>query len=343
MHSHKISLAPMVDRTDRHFRYLLNLLTQKTLLYSEMHSTGAILNGNIKEILKQNPKESNCVLQIATDSPEDAYQAIKKVDNLFNYCEYNLNVGCPSERVQKACYGASLMKYPHLVKEILCAMREASPKESSAKIRIGIKNKPDSLNPPENLTSWENLVNFIETIKESKINTIIVHSRIAILEGFSPKENRQIPPLKRDWVYKLKELFPDLSFILNGGIKTLEEIQEVISSSLQGVMIGRASYDNPYLIAKASRLFLEEKEPIPTRREILKKMEDYIKEEEELGVNVRLIYPHLMGLFHEEEGARLFRQILSPPFNHNEKISLRFNQIWEKISPHILDKPIFFN
>lgn len=340
MHSHKISLAPMVDRTDRHFRYLLSLLTQKTLLYSEMHATGAILMGNREEILKQNTEEKNCILQIATDSPEEAYKSIKKVDKEFNYCGYNLNVGCPSERVQKACYGASLMRHPTLVKEILMAMKEATSKEVSAKIRIGIKNKPNSLLPPENLTSWEYLVNFIEEIQKSKIETIIVHSRIAILEGFSPKENRQIPPLRRDWVYQLKELFPNLSFILNGGLKTLEEIEEVMNSNLEGVMIGRASYDNPYLLAKASRLFLEEKEPIPTRRDILIKMEDYIKKEEEVGANIRLIFPHLMGLFHEEEGARLFRQILSPPFAQNEKISLRFNKIWEKISPHTLDKPI---
>lgn len=343
MHSHKISLAPMVDRTDRHFRYLLSLLTKKTLLYSEMHATGAILRGNVEEILKQNPEEKNCILQIATDSPEETYQAIKKVDSDFNYCGYNLNVGCPSERVQKACYGASLMRHPILVKEILSAMKEATNKEVSAKIRIGIKNRPDSLNPPENLTSWENLVKFVETIKESEIETIIVHSRIAILEGFSPKENRQIPPLKREWVYELKEAFPEISFILNGGLKTLEEISEVNNSTLQGAMIGRAAYDNPYLMAKASRLFLNENHPIPTRREVLEKMEDYIKKEEELGTNIRLIYPHLMGIFHEEEGARLFRQILSPPFSHSEKISLRFQQIWEKIRPDILDKTIVIN
>jgi tRNA-dihydrouridine synthase A len=330
----------MVDRTDRHFRHLIRLLTKEVLLYSEMHATGAILNGKVEEILAQEAGEDNCVLQIATDSPQEAYNAVKKVENLFHYSEYNLNVGCPSERVQKACYGAALMRHPTLVKEILSAMREATPKPVSAKIRLGIKKSITSTTPPDDLTSWENLANFVEEVSQSGIKTLTVHARIAILEGLSPKDNRQIPPLKKDWVLNLKKCFPSLSLILNGGIRTPEEIGEVLASPLQGVMIGRAAYDNPYLLAIASRLFLGETSPLPTRRQVLENMQRYMEQEEEKGTNVRLIYPHLMGLLYEVEGSRIFRRILSPPFSPQEFCRGRFQSLWERLPSSVLDDPI---
>lgn len=327
----KISIAPMVDYTDKHFRYLMNLLSQKVTLFSEMCSVDAILKGNCAHILEQPVNEKNCILQIATDCPQKAYLAIQKAENCSHYCGYNLNVGCPSEKIQKACYGACLMREPTLVNEILLSMRKATQKPISAKIRLGIKKRPESLNPPDNLTEYKDLHFFVRTIHET-VESLIVHARIAILEGFSPKDNRAIPPLKPEWVLSLKKDFPNLNIIFNGGVKSLKDIKNILDSSLNGVMIGRAAYDNPYLIAKATRLFLNENTPVPTRRQVLEEIEDYTKYISSKGENIHHLYPHLMGLFHEKKGAKNYRQMLS------NRLPLR--RIIESLPSEILDEII---
>ncbi|AAX16740.1 tRNA dihydrouridine(20/20a) synthase DusA [Borrelia hermsii] len=309
----KISVAPMVAITDEHFRYMIRLLSKKVTLYTPMISAKSIIMGNLNKVVKQTPTDSPIAIQIATSCENDAAKAIEILENKFNFDEYNLNVGCPSSKVQNANYGACLMQTPTQVGKILKAMKKNTNKPVSIKHRIGIRNNKREYHE-ENYTE---LQQFVEKIMEYEIKNFTVHARIAILNGYSPKDNQNIPKLRHDFVYRLKQEHKNIFIEVNGGIKSSDHIKTHLSY-VDSVMIGRAVAKDPYLIAKISREFLEEKEKIPTREEILLKMVEYIKEYDEC-LSISTILKHIMSIVFAKENACKFRQTLSAPFPKNLK------------------------
>ncbi|UGQ17029.1 tRNA dihydrouridine(20/20a) synthase DusA [Borrelia sp. RT1S] len=309
----KISIAPMVDVTDEHFRYLIRLLSKKVTLYTPMISAKSITMGNLNKVIKQTPTDSPIALQIATNCENDAAKAIEILENKFNFDEYNLNIGCPSSRVQNANYGACLMKNPTQVGKILQAMKKNTNKPVSIKNRIGIRDHEKNYCEE----TYTELKQFVDKITTFEIKNFIVHARLAILNGYSPKNNRNIPRLRHEFVYKLKQEHKNLFIEANGGINNNKHIREHLLH-VDSVMIGRAAAENPYFIATASREFLEEKEEIPTRADLLLKMTEYIKEYNEC-FSISTVLKHIMGIMFAKEGACKFRQALTAPFPKNLK------------------------
>ncbi|AHH09717.1 NIFR3-like protein [Borrelia parkeri SLO] len=309
----KIAIAPMVAITDEHFRYIIRLLSKKVTLYTPMISAKSIIMGKLNTIVKQTPTDSPIAIQIATNCENDAAKAIEILENKFNFDEYNLNVGCPSSRVQDAKYGACLMQTPTQVGKILQAMKKNTNKPVSIKHRIGIRYNKREYHE----TNYSELKQFVEKIIEYEIKNFTVHARVAILNGYSPKDNQNIPKLRHELVYQLKQDHKNIFIEINGGIISSNHIKTHLSY-VDSVMIGRAAAKDPYFIAKISREFLEEKEKIPTREEVLLKMVEYIKEyNEHLSINTTL--KHIMRIVFAKENARKFRQILSAPFPKNLK------------------------
>lgn len=311
----KVSIAPMVDRTDKHFRFFLRQITKKSLLYTEMITAQALIYGDLEKLLSFSPKEGPVSLQIAGCKPEDIYKAVKNAEP-WNYSEINLNVGCPSDRVSGNAMGAYLMAYPELVKEMLLAMREATSKPITIKHRIGIDGGdilvPGTCNK-EVLNSYDDLVNFVTTIEGAKVDRFTIHARSAILKGLSPKENREVPPLDYDMVYRLKEDFPHLNIEINGGIKTPEEITHHLNH-VDGVMIGRASYENPFMLRKIDNFFEDKEENNVSRADILNGILPYMENLESKGLSSYSILKHALELFHGAAGSRRWKQLMSPPF-----------------------------
>ena len=237
-----LSVAPMMDWTDRHCRYFLRLFNRHVHLYTEMVTTGALIHGNRQRFLRFDAQEHPVILQLGGANPQDLAQCSKFAED-YGYDAVNLNVGCPSDRVQKNKIGACLMAEPELVAECISTMQAAVKIPVTVKHRIGI----------DNLDSYEHLYKFVETVAQTGCQTFIVHARIAILQGLSPKENREVPPLRYDDVYQLKRDFPHLDIHINGGIKTVDEISQHWQH-LDGVMMGREAYHNPYVLAQALRL-----------------------------------------------------------------------------------------
>lgn len=299
-----VSVAPMLDWTDRHCRYFHRQISKKTWLYTEMITTGALIYGDKERYLRYNDCEHPVALQLGGSEPNDL-ATCAKLGESYGYDEINLNCGCPSERVQKGAFGACLMKEVPLVKDCVKAMCDATSVEVTVKHRIGI----------DELTSYDFVRDFIGDIAEVGCKTFIVHARQAILKGLNAKENRQVPPLHYDVVYQLKKDFPNLTIILNGGISTLDETDEHLKH-VDGVMIGRAAYHNPWLLSEVDARYFQETHT-PTRREVLLKMMDYIRSEmafaQKIGYPFKMhgICRHLLGLFAGQTGARRFRQILS--------------------------------
>ncbi|WCL50424.1 tRNA dihydrouridine(20/20a) synthase DusA [Leptospira sp. GIMC2001] len=240
-----ISIAPMMEWTDRHYRFLMRNFTKRTILYTEMVTAEAIIRGNRDKLLGKG-EDNPVVLQIGGDDPEKIYKASSFAKD-YGYDSVNLNVGCPSDRVQNGNFGACLMKDPRLVSELMIAMREGSQLESTVKHRIGIDGKE----------SYEDLAEFVRIVStQARVTHFIVHARIAILGGLSPKENRTIPPLRYEDVYRLKQDFPQLRIEMNGGILNLGQAVDVMKTdSIDSVMIGRAAYDNPFIFLNVDRLF----------------------------------------------------------------------------------------
>lgn len=297
-----VSIAPMMDWTDRHYRYFMRQITRKTLLYTEMVTTGAILFGDKDRHLEYSEIENPLVLQLGGDNPVDLTECAK-ISESYGYTEINLNVGCPSDRVQKGSFGACLMAKPHLVGESLSKMQEAVSIPVTVKHRIGIDDKD----------SYEELHNFVKIVSEYGCKRFVVHARKAILKGLSPKENRTIPPLKYDFVYNLKKDFPELIIEINGGIKTLEEIQEHLKYT-DGAMLGRIAYEDPYLFSKADSLFFNpdnETIKIPTRREILETMILYLESNIKKGIGINRTLIHMIGLFNNKQGSKTWKRFLS--------------------------------
>ena len=309
--NNKISIAPMVDRTDRNFRNFVRMINKDVLLYTEMITAKAILNGDLDYILGFDEVEHPIVLQIAATNPEEAYRAVKIAEK-YNYDEINLNVGCPSDRVSGNMMGAYLMAFPKEVANIVKAMKEATGKPISIKHRIGIDGKnilPASFERTL-LDKYEDMVNFINTTKEIGVNKYIIHARIAILAGLDPKQNRSIPPLRYDEVYRAKKEYPDLHIEINGGIKNVKEIDEHLKY-VDSVMLGREIYDNPMILTEFGKYY--GKEINITRKEIIEKMIHYIENMEKQQLRPHLFLMHTHGLFHNIRGSKAWKRAINEP------------------------------
>ena len=296
--SHRFSVAPMMDRTDRHCRYFHRLLTKRSFLYTEMLHANAVLKGDTEKLLNHHTDEHPLVLQLGGSDPSALAEA-SSISEKFGYSEVNLNVGCPSSKVQKGRFGAVLMKEPKLVAKCISQMKEATTLPVTVKCRIGVDDMDQNIH----------LDNFINEVSSAGCNTFIIHARKAWLKGLSPKDNREIPPLNYERVYKLKNTFPDLKFIINGGIKSLHE-SSIHLQHVDGVMIGREAYENPLLLAEVDSVIFLDKKVSTSRSDILKSLIPYIVEELERGTKISHITRHLMGLFRGFDGAKNMRKYL---------------------------------
>ena len=298
-----LSIAPMLDWTDRHFRYLARQISRHTWLYTEMINAGAIIHGDPARFLEYNNCEHPIALQLGGSDPAQLAQAAKKVAQ-YQYDEINLNCGCPSPRVQKGAFGACLMNDVGLVADCLNAMQQAAPDcEITVKHRIGVDKQ----------TEYRIVRDFVGTLrKKTPVRTYIVHARNAWLDGLSPKENRDIPPLKYHYVYQLKQDFPDLEIIINGGIKTHAEIAEHLRH-VDGVMIGREAYHNTMLMRDWDRLFYGSEQPEIAYNELIQRLYAYAQTQLAAGRGtiLRHMARHYLGLMHGLHGARTWRQMLS--------------------------------
>ena len=318
----KISVAPMMDCTDRHERFFLRLISKNTLLYTEMIVDEAISRGDKKKLLEFNINEKPVALQLGGSSPKLLAEAAK-IGEDFGYDEINLNLGCPSKKVEKNKFGVCLMKEPNLVADCLIKMQASTNLPVTIKTRIGYDDVED----------YENLHNFISILKSTGVKTFIIHARKAILGKFTPKQNLNIPPLKYDYVYKLKNDFPNDEIIINGGITKVDEIQSHLNKT-DGVMIGRAAYHTPYLLADIEREIFENNN-IPSRQEVIENLIPYIKQEIKKGTRLNQLMRHTLGLFHGQSGASYWKKYLS------KNMCVRDADI-QKID-HIMDRIKFSN
>jgi len=301
-----ISVAPMMDWTDRHCRYFLRQISRRTLLYTEMITTGAVLHGDRERLLAFNPAEHPVALQLGGADPGALAECARIAEGL-GYDEVNLNVGCPSDRVQSGRFGACLMAEPELVARCVAAMREAVRIPVTVKSRIAI----------DTLDEWRTLRGFVETVANAGCERFIVHARKALLSGLSPKENRDIPPLRYDLVYALKSARPDLTVILNGGVNDHPAIAGHLRY-VDGVMLGRAAYRNPYILADVDRLYFGDTGPVRTRHQIVEAVLPYIEAQLRGGTPLLAMSRHLIGLFQGMPGARAWRRHLSENAYHRE-------------------------
>jgi tRNA-dihydrouridine synthase A len=294
-----LSIAPMMDRTDRHYRYFMRHITRRTLLYTEMITTGAMLHGDRDKILSFDQLEKPLALQMGGDDPEQL-TACARLAEAWDYDEINLNVGCPSDRVQNGQFGACMMARPDHVAACVAAMRAATLLPVTVKHRIGI----------DHLERYEDLAHFVDTVAKAGCDRFTVHARIAVLKGLSPRENRMIPPLRYDDVYRLKADFPALTIEINGGITSLDQTLEHLRE-VDGVMIGRAAYDNPYLFATADTLFDGSMSLTPSRREVLRGILPYLEQCDAHGLPASRTLRHLLGLFAHQPVAKAWKRYLS--------------------------------
>ena len=333
----KISIAPMVDKTHRHFRYFSRILTKDALLYTEMITAQSIIHGDRDKILYFKDEEGPVALQIAASNPEDAYKAVKLSEG-YGYTEINLNCGCPSDRVSGNLMGAALMSSKDLVYEILCAMKEATNKPITIKHRIGIDGT-GVLNNTNNkiiMEGYSDLLEFLNTISKAQPDRYTIHARSAILKGLSPKDNREIPPLDYDMVYNLKKEFNYLNIEINGGFKTMESIQDALTK-VDGVMIGRAAYEDCYLLANFYKLYdnAENNKPI-SRGNAIKAYIPYIIEELENGNSVHSLVSPLHSLFQGQKGSKKYKQLLSSSNVKKDSILDVLNTVLETMPEDIL-------
>ncbi len=294
----RISVAPMMDRTDRHFRFLIRTLSRRAWLYTEMITAPALLHGDAGKLLRFHPSEHPVALQLGGSEPADLARCAVMAREA-GYDEINLNVGCPSERVQSGSFGVCLMGEPERVADCMKALSDASGLPVSVKHRIGFDNRD----------SYEELTRFVATVAKSGCRNFIVHARKAWLKGLSPKENREKPPLRYDVVERLKRDFPELEIEVNGGIKTWEETENHLRV-FDGVMIGRQAYDDPFLFARLDSRFFGEPDPVQTREEAARALIPYVRAELEQGERFSAIVRHFTGLFAGVRGAKAWRQTL---------------------------------
>ena len=295
---HKFSVAPMMDRTDRHCRYFHRKLTQRSLLYTEMLHCNAIVRGDKNNLLKYSPKEQPLAIQIGGSDPILLSEA-SEISEEFGFSEINLNIGCPSNKVQKGKFGAVLMKEPELVARCIKAMKNSTSLPVTVKCRIGVDEMEEN----------KHLDEFIEVVHQSGCETFIVHARKAWLQGLSPKDNREIPPLNYKRVYKLKEKFPQLNIVINGGITSIDDSLEHLKY-VDGVMIGRKAYDDPFILTEVDNRIYDEEKTFVSLDKILVSLLPYIKSEIGNGTKITHITKHLMGLFKGLNGAKDMRKHL---------------------------------
>lgn len=293
------SVAPMLDWTDRHCRYFYRILSRHALLYTEMVTTGAILHGERDRFLRFNEVEHPVAFQIGGSNANDLAACARIVEQ-YGYDELNLNVGCPSDRVQNGMFGACLMAQPALVGECVAAMQNNASIPVTVKTRIGI----------DDMDSYEELLHFVNTVSEAGCRTFIIHARKAWLQGLSPKQNRDIPPLCYDVVYQLKQDFPQLEIVINGGIDNLLDVAQHLQRC-DGVMLGREVYHNPYILADIDNRLFQAESPVKSRQEAVYALIPYIQQQLSAGVRLNSISRHILGLFHGERGSRGWKRHIS--------------------------------
>ena len=284
-YAHRLCVAPMMDWTDRHCRYFMRQVSASAFLYTEMITTGALLHGNVERHLAFSALEHPVAAQLGGSEPDELAKCARLVEQ-YGYDELNLNIGCPSERVQRGAFGACLMAEPDLVADCVRAMKETVRIPVTVKHRLGLNSMDD----------FSFVEKFVETVSAAGCTTFIAHARNAVLKGLSPKENREVPPLKYGYVYRLKRDFPQLEFILNGGITRNEA-----NPAVDGIMLGRAAYHDPWVMADAGR----------TRRDVVLAMFAYLEKMLSKNVKVRNVARHMLGLYHGHRRARLWRRMLS--------------------------------
>ncbi len=313
----KVSVAPMMDCTDKHERFFLRLISKNVLLYTEMIVSEAIDRGDKNKLLSFNQEEKPVALQLGGSSPKLLSNA-SRIGEEFGYDEINLNLGCPSKKVQKNKFGACLIKEPNIVADCLNEMQAKTNLPVTVKTRIGYDNVDD----------YENLYNFIKLLKSTGVKTFIIHARKAMLGKFTPKQNLNIPPLKYNMVYKLKKDFKDLEIIINGGITSTDQAKNHLSK-VDGVMIGRSVYHSPYILADIEKEIFNNSD-VFSRQEVIKKFLPYVKQEMSKGVRMNQIMRHTLGLFHGQTGSSFWKRYLS------ENMCVRDADV-KKID-HIMDK-----
>lgn len=295
----KFTVAPMLDWTDRHCRYFHRLLTKQALLYTEMVTTGALLNGDVERHLRFNAFEQPVALQLGGSEPKEMAACARLAED-YGYAEVNINVGCPSERVQKGAFGACLMAEPHLIADCVAAMQAAVNMPVTVKNRIGIDEQQER----------DSLFSFVETVAQAGCQTFIVHARKAWLKGLSPKENREIPPLNYALVYELKQAFPQLEIIINGGITTLEQCQHHLQF-VDGVMVGREAYHNPWLLAQVDSQLYAAPDSFNQRKAVIDAFIPYVEQQLSQGGTLAPMSKPILGLFQGIAGARYWRRYIS--------------------------------
>jgi tRNA-dihydrouridine synthase A len=298
MYSHRICVAPMMDRTDRHERYFLRLISKHTALYSEMVTARAVLHGDPERVYSFDHAERPVALQLGGSDPTELGEAAARGE-AEGYDEINLNIGCPSSRVHSAQFGACLMGKPGLVARCVKEMSASVNVPVTVKTRIGIDDQD----------SYDDLYQFVGIVAEAGCKTFIIHARKAILSGLSPKQNRQIPPLRYDRVYRVKSDFPDLEIIINGGIKDLRAAKNHLQY-VDGVMIGRAAYNDPYLLSNVDSLFFNDTSAIPSRREVIESYKPYVESCLNEGIRLPSLSRHIMGLFRGQPRGKAWRKYL---------------------------------
>lgn len=296
---HRFCIAPMLHCTDRHYRYLARLLTKQSRLYTEMITTGALIYGDQHRWLRLHENENPVALQLGGSNPAEMAKCAELAEE-HGFDEVNINVGCPSDRVQAGKFGACLMKEPTIVADCIKAMQMVTGIEVTVKTRIGVDDQD----------RYEFLKHFVETIATAGCQTIVVHARKAYLSGLSPRQNRTVPPLRYEYVYQLKQDFPELSFVLNGGLKEKAEILQHLNE-LDGVMIGREAYDNPFFLADIDKLAFNDTQQALSKSEVLEQYKIYMQQQLDRGIALKTLAQHIFGLFNGMPGARAWRRYLS--------------------------------
>jgi tRNA-dihydrouridine synthase A len=310
----------MMDWTDRHCRHFHRQISRNALLYTEMVTTGALIYGDKDRHLAFNKSEHPVALQLGGSNPSELALCAKMAED-YGYDEVNLNVGCPSDRVQNNMIGACLMGHPQLVADGLAAMQDAVTIPVTVKHRLGI----------DDLDSDELLSAFVDTVQQSGCKTFIVHARKAILAGLSPKQNRDVPPLQYERVYKLKQLFPHLEIIINGGVKTIEQSQAHLQY-VDGVMIGREAYHNPYdILSQVDQLFYNDQSDVISRAKVMQNMLPYITQQLSAGTPLNYMTRHMLGLFHGMKGGKQFRRVISEQAYKKDASVQVLNQAFAKV------------
>lgn len=315
----------MMDRTDRHYRFFMRQITRRTLLYTEMITTGALLHGNRDKLLGFTEVEKPLALQLGGDDPAQLADCARVAED-WGYDEVNLNVGCPSDRVQNGRFGACMMARPSHVAACVAAMRHATTLPVTVKHRIGI----------DDLDRYEDLAHFVATVAQAGCDRFIVHARIAVLHGLSPRENRTVPPLRYDDVYRLKADLPHLVIEINGGITSLEQTCRHLAE-VDGVMMGRAAYDHPFLFAAADRQVFGDPMAPTTRRHVLEGMLAYLEVWDARGLSASQSLRHLLGLFAHQRVAKAWKRFLSAHIRPTAQAASVLREVMPHLPDDILD------